>query len=173
MFIGRLRLLLCSIFEAVIWQVVIIEGGDIHVVARHAANSVMVSSGVGYTVFHCHTCGCCYSTQLKNSHPCVEGAIHHDCPICFEYLFESVNDATVLLCGHTIHKSCLKEMREHFQYACPLCLKSVCDMSKVWEKFDLEIAATPIPEPYQNKMVSILCFSFLYDDVGYCRSSSC
>ncbi|KAG4392087.1 hypothetical protein GLYMA_04G073150v4 [Glycine max] len=64
-------------------------------------------------------------------------------------------------------------MREHFQYACPLCLKSVCDMSKVWEKFDLEIAATPIPEPYQNKMVSILCFSFLYDDVGYCRSSSC
>lgn len=30
-------------------NVVIIEGGDIHVVARHAANSVMVSSGVGYT----------------------------------------------------------------------------------------------------------------------------
>ncbi|KAH1244870.1 putative E3 ubiquitin-protein ligase RZFP34 [Glycine max] len=100
---------------------------------------------------------CCYSTQLKNSHPCVEGAMHHDCPICFEYLFESVNDVTVLLCGHTIHKSCLKEMREHFQYACPLCLKSVCDMSKVWEKFDLEIAATPMPEPYQNKMVWILC----------------
>ena len=33
-----------------------------------------------------------------------------------QYLFESVNDVTVLLCGHTIHKSCLKEMREHFQW---------------------------------------------------------
>lgn len=60
-------------------------------------------------------------------------------------------------CGHTIHKSCLKAMQEHYQYACPLCSKSVCDMSKVWEKFDVEIAATPMPEPYQNKMVWILC----------------
>ncbi|KAJ1420170.1 Zinc finger, RING-type [Sesbania bispinosa] len=108
--------------------------------------------------FHCYKCGCCYSTLLKNSHLCVEGAMHHDCPVCFEYLFESLNEVTVLLCGHTIHKSCLKEMREHFQYACPLCSKSVCDMSKVWEKFDLEIAATPMPEPYLNKMVSQYSF---------------
>ena len=41
------------------------------------------------------------------------------------------------------------------RYACPLCSKSVCDMSKVWEKIDLELAATPMPEPYLNKMVSI------------------
>ncbi|XVE63581.1 hypothetical protein DITRI_Ditri07aG0031400 [Diplodiscus trichospermus] len=103
--------------------------------------------------FHCYKCGCCYSILLKNSHPCVEGAMHHDCPVCFEFLFESRYDITVLPCGHTIHSECLKEMRDHYQYACPLCSKSVCDMSKVWEKFDEEIAATPMPEPYQNKMV--------------------
>ncbi|KAL9251227.1 E3 ubiquitin-protein ligase RZFP34-like protein [Drosera capensis] len=40
------------------------------------------------------------------------------------------------------------------RYACPLCSKSVCDMSKVWEKFDIGIAATPMPETYQNKMAS-------------------
>ncbi|CAL9231569.1 unnamed protein product [Arabidopsis halleri] len=107
--------------------------------------------------FHCYKCGCCYSILLKNSHPCVEGAMHHDCPICFEFLFESRNDVTVLPCGHTIHQKCLEEMRDHYQYACPLCSKSVCDMSKVWEKFDMEIAATPMPEPYQNRMVQILC----------------
>ncbi|KAG8657356.1 probable E3 ubiquitin-protein ligase RZFP34 isoform X2 [Manihot esculenta] len=107
--------------------------------------------------FHCYKCGCCYSNFLKNSHPCVEGAMHHDCPVCFEFLFESRYNVTVLPCGHTIHEKCLKEMREHCQYACPLCSKSVCDMSKVWEKFDMEIAATPMPEPYQNKMVWILC----------------
>ncbi|PHT59524.1 hypothetical protein CQW23_01887 [Capsicum baccatum] len=65
--------------------------------------------------FHCSKCRCCYSVLLKNGHPCVEGAMHHDCPVCFEYLFESVNDVTVLPCGHTIHKNCLKEMQEHYQ----------------------------------------------------------
>ncbi|KAM1224752.1 probable E3 ubiquitin-protein ligase RZFP34 isoform X2 [Malus sylvestris] len=107
--------------------------------------------------YHCYKCGCCYSVLLKNSHPCVEGAMHHDCPVCFEFLFETRNDVTVMPCGHTIHKNCLKEMRDHYQYACPLCSKSVCDMSKVWEKYDIEIAAQPMPEPYQNRLVSILC----------------
>jgi hypothetical protein len=36
-----------------------------------------------YPLFMYHA-GCCYSTVLKNSHACVEGAMHHDCPICFE-----------------------------------------------------------------------------------------
>ncbi|PIN09037.1 Zn-finger protein [Handroanthus impetiginosus] len=107
--------------------------------------------------FHCNKCGCCYSSLLKSSHPCVERAMHQDCPVCFEYLFESRNDVIALLCGHTIHKTCLEEMQEHFQYACPICSKSVCDMSKVWEKFDLEIAATPMPPYCENKMVWILC----------------
>ncbi|XP_043810849.1 probable E3 ubiquitin-protein ligase RZFP34 isoform X4 [Manihot esculenta] len=115
--------------------------------------------------FHCYKCGCCYSNFLKNSHPCVEGAMHHDCPVCFEFLFESRYNVTVLPCGHTIHEKCLKEMREHCQYACPLCSKSVCDMSKVWEKFDMEIAATPMPEPYQNKMVCSLVW-ILCNDCG-------
>jgi hypothetical protein len=53
----------------------------------------------------------------------------------------------------------------YIRYACPLCSKSVCDMSKVWEKLDMEIAATPMPEPYQNKMVS--SFFPLYDHYLY------
>jgi len=107
--------------------------------------------------FHCFKCGCCYSTILKNGHSCVEKAMHHDCPICFEYLFDSRNDVSVLPCGHTLHKHCFKKMQDHLQYVCPLCSKSVCDMSKVWEKLDAEIAAVPMPELYQNKMVPILC----------------
>ncbi|XP_074592395.1 putative E3 ubiquitin-protein ligase RZFP34 [Curcuma longa] len=77
--------------------------------------------------------------------------MHHDCPVCFEYLFESRNDVSVLMCGHTIHVQCLKEMHQHLQYACPLCSKSVCDMSKVWEIMDREIAATPMPAIYHDK----------------------
>jgi len=34
-------------------------------------------------------------------------------------------------------------------------------MSKVWEKFDMEIAATPMPEPYQDKKVRVFSELFL------------
>ncbi|KAM0903684.1 hypothetical protein ACQ4PT_018465 [Festuca glaucescens] len=105
--------------------------------------------------FHCSKCGCCYSTMLKNSHACVEGAMHHDCPICFEYLFDSTNGVSVLPCGHTIHENCLKEMEEHCQFVCPLCSKSVCDMSKAWERLDMELAR--LSDSWDDKMVRILC----------------
>eukprot|EP01018_Ginkgo_biloba_P022023 Gb_08580 [translate_table: standard] len=112
--------------------------------------------------FHCFRCGCCYSILLKDCHPCVERAMHHNCPVCFEFLFESTRAINVLPCGHTIHMDCLKEMQQHLQFSCPVCSKSVCDMSKVWEKLDQEVAATPMPEYYQNKKVK----AYGLDDVA-------
>ncbi|XLS69334.1 hypothetical protein HN51_020357 [Arachis hypogaea] len=41
-------------------------------------------TGGSENCFHCDKCGCCHSTLLKNSHTCVEKAMHHDCPVCFE-----------------------------------------------------------------------------------------
>ncbi|XP_052311800.1 E3 ubiquitin-protein ligase RZFP34 isoform X2 [Populus trichocarpa] len=107
--------------------------------------------------FHCNKCGCCYSMLMKDAHRCVERAMHHNCPVCFEFLFDTMRDITVLPCGHTIHLECLKEMEQHYRYSCPVCSKSICDMTRLWKKLDQEIAATPMPETYQNKMVWILC----------------
>ncbi|GMG98778.1 hypothetical protein Nepgr_000618 [Nepenthes gracilis] len=107
--------------------------------------------------FHCKSCGCCYAKSMKGAHHCVEKAMHHNCPVCFEYLFDTMKDITVLRCGHTIHLECAKDMELHFRYTCPICSKSVCDMSSVWEKLDQEVASMPMPEIYQNKMVWILC----------------
>ncbi|KAL7248014.1 hypothetical protein ACSBR2_002833 [Camellia fascicularis] len=107
--------------------------------------------------FHCNKCGCCYSRLMKDSHICIEKAMHHNCPVCFEYLFETTKDITVLPCGHTIHLQCVKEMEQHFQYSCPVCSKSYCDMSQVWQRLDHEVASTPMPQLYKNKMVWILC----------------
>lgn len=28
--------------------------------------------------------GCCYSREMKDFHRCVERAMHHNCPVCFE-----------------------------------------------------------------------------------------
>ncbi|KAH7433820.1 hypothetical protein KP509_07G088000 [Ceratopteris richardii] len=107
--------------------------------------------------FHCERCGCCYAKSLQNGHSCVENSTQQNCPVCFEYLFDSVKDISVLRCGHTMHLQCLREMHRHSRYTCPTCSKSVCDMSKMWEQLDREIAATPMPETYQDKKVWILC----------------
>ncbi|KAL2328545.1 hypothetical protein Fmac_021972 [Flemingia macrophylla] len=107
--------------------------------------------------FHCKRCGCCYSKVMEKGHHCVEGAMHHNCPVCFEFLFDTVRDITVLPCGHTIHLDCVKEMEKHHRYSCPVCSKSVCDMTSMWKKLDEVIASTPMPETYKDKMVWILC----------------
>ncbi|XP_073386438.1 E3 ubiquitin-protein ligase MIEL1 isoform X3 [Physcomitrium patens] len=107
--------------------------------------------------FHCDRCGSCYKNSLRNVHPCVENAMHQNCPICVEYLFDSVMDISVLPCGHTMHQFCLKQMNQHSQYSCPICSKSTTDMSRFWARLDLEIALTPMPEEYRNKKVWILC----------------
>ncbi|KAG5556822.1 hypothetical protein RHGRI_007168 [Rhododendron griersonianum] len=60
--------------------------------------------------------GCCYSRLMKDSHICVERAMHHNCPVCFEYLFDTTKDMSVLPCGHTIHLQCVKEMERHFRF---------------------------------------------------------
>ncbi|KAL2543550.1 CHY-type/CTCHY-type/RING-type Zinc finger protein [Forsythia ovata] len=114
--------------------------------------------------FHCDKCACCYAMCMKSSHLCVERAMHHNCPICLEYIFDSRDDVICLLCGHTMHKMCFEDMLAHNQYTCPLCSMSVGDMSEVWEKLDEEIAATPMPAPYEDRMVGILC--------NDCRSNS-
>ena len=62
---------------------------------------------------------------------CVENSMRQNCPVCFEYLFDSVRPTAVLPCGHTIHSDCLKEMEKNRQLACPICMKSYDDLAPV------------------------------------------
>ncbi|XP_064936013.1 E3 ubiquitin-protein ligase MIEL1-like [Musa acuminata AAA Group] len=107
--------------------------------------------------FHCQKCGSCYSFGLLNKHSCVENSMRHHCSICYEYLFDSMKETTVLKCGHTMHSDCLSEMLNHDKYCCPICSKSVIDMSKIWRKMDEEIEETAMPEDYRTRKVWILC----------------
>uniref|UniRef100_A0A0E0NPN0 CHY-type domain-containing protein n=1 Tax=Oryza rufipogon TaxID=4529 RepID=A0A0E0NPN0_ORYRU len=126
-------------------------------ISAQNATFMMTITGGAENFFHCDKCGCCYSYVLKDSHHCVERAMHHNCPVCFEYLFDSTKDISALHCGHTIHLECLYEMRSHQQFSCPVCLRSACDMSHAWQKLDQEVAASPMPVIYQKKMIWILC----------------
>lgn len=127
--------------------------------------------------FHCQKCGSCYSVDLRDNHLCVENSMRSHCPICFEYLFESVKSTTIMKCGHTMHVECYIEMANQNQYRCPICSKSMIDMSRSWELLDWEIRATAMPEEYSHE-VWILCndcnktCKVLYHILGH-KCSSC
>ncbi|XP_075508152.1 E3 ubiquitin-protein ligase MIEL1 [Primulina tabacum] len=107
--------------------------------------------------FHCNKCGSCYSVSLRNNHLCVENSMRHHCPICYEYLFDSLKDTAVMKCGHTMHCECYHEMIKREKYCCPICSRSIMDMSRAWEMIDEEIEATVMPDEYRHKKVWILC----------------
>ncbi|KAL8142811.1 hypothetical protein V2J09_015843 [Rumex salicifolius] len=131
--------------------------------------------------FHCNKCGSCYSVHLLDNHSCVENSMHHHCPICYEFLFDSLMETIVMKCGHTMHYGCYYEMIKRDKYCCPICSKSVLDMSKTWKMIDEEVTfviiclnepshslfhmiysisnieATVMPEDYRFKKVWILC----------------
>ncbi|KAL5791733.1 hypothetical protein ACOSP7_000327 [Xanthoceras sorbifolium] len=106
--------------------------------------------------FHCQKCGSCYSVSVQNNHVCVENSMKNYCPVCYEYLFDSIKGSTVMNCGHTMHSDCFRAMADQNQYRCPICSKTVINMSDYWELLEMEIEANKLPEEYQYD-VSILC----------------
>ncbi|KAK9825066.1 hypothetical protein WJX74_005833 [Apatococcus lobatus] len=114
--------------------------------------------------FHCHRCGCCYGKSLRDNHVCVENSMKQDCPICVEYLFDSVRQTSILPCGHTIHTDCLHDLEQASVRGspadlpkCPVCSKSISNYSDEWSQLDKEIQETPMPRDYASWVVDILC----------------
>ena len=86
--------------------------------------------------------------------------MHQNCPVCFEFLFESVDPTTVLRCGHTIHSQCLRDLERNTSAicpCCPICKKSLGDYSRYWEAIDREVEATPVPPEYRGWQANVLC----------------
>ncbi|XP_044946037.1 E3 ubiquitin-protein ligase SRFP1-like [Hordeum vulgare subsp. vulgare] len=86
--------------------------------------------------------GSCYSMTLRDKHVCIEDAMKNNCPICYEYLFDSLREASVLRCGHTMHLHCFHEMLKHDKFTCPMCSVSIFDMEKFLRALDAEIEAS-------------------------------
>ena len=162
--------------------------------------------------------GCCYTYLLKDSHLCVDRAMHQNCPVCFEVnichsklsqkigfskvtIFTTLETAlinhsliNVRFC-HSIYSSRRKlsacfivdtrficnactrweltsskppmstpdryladafpdrghsqlirrQPADFFRFSCPVCLRSSCDMSGMWQKLDQEVQLPPLP----------------------------
>ncbi len=110
--------------------------------------------------FHCSTCDGCFSKSMENNHTCVENNLRQNCPVCFEYQFDSIRPNHVLSCGHTIHVHCLEQLERNTTAlvpTCPICKKSIGDYSEYWRTLDLEIAGMDVPAEYAGWRATIQC----------------
>lgn len=103
--------------------------------------------------FHCSVCGICVSKQ--KDHKCAL-KIDGFCPICFDTLFNSTISTTSTKCGHWMHTECMENYLKS-DYRCPLCCKSLTDTTMLNAMLDEQIATTPMPDEYKDKMIDIIC----------------
>lgn len=115
-----------------------------------------VGEGLGIDHHHCDRCGNCVPIESKDDHPCRERALDSNCPICTEYLATSTERIISLNCGHYIHIDCLNKHTVN-SYTCPICYKSVRDMSDSFRELEARLDQEVMPKEYEHKMSKILC----------------
>lgn len=96
----------------------------------------------------------CISTASE--HKCIERSIDCNCPICGDYMFDSIKSVVFMQCGHSIHRVCLEEHRKT-SYKCPICSKSCENMASQFRNIDLTIASQPMPPEYATARAIVSC----------------
>ena len=112
--------------------------------------------GRGVKFVHCDICKMCFNEKM--THVCIEMG---DCPICCDDLKKSTVPVHKLKCGHSIHPECFSELIKT-SYKCPMCQKSVGNMTNYIQEMDIHISQHPMPDEYKNddgtnKIVKIYC----------------
>ncbi|CAI0454580.1 unnamed protein product [Linum tenue] len=141
-------------------------------------NLCRVGKGLGIDFFHCMKCNYCLTIKLVD-HKCLEKSLETNCPICCDFLFTSSLSVRGLPCGHFMHSSCFQAYTcSH--YMCPICSKSMGDMSVYFGMLDALLASEVLPEEYRDRCQDILCndcdkkgsapFHWLYHKCGSCGS---
>ncbi|XP_022150600.1 zinc finger protein BRUTUS-like isoform X3 [Momordica charantia] len=141
-------------------------------------NICRLGKGLGTDFFHCMTCNCCLAMKLVD-HKCQERSLETDCPICCDFLFTSSESVRALPCGHFMHSACFQAYTcSH--YICPICSKSLGDMTVYFGMLDALLALEVLPEEYRERCQDILCndcskkakarFHWLYHKCEFCAS---
>lgn len=128
---------------------------------------------------HCIRCAGCIKTDCFDTHKCLEGSLQSSCPICSENLFSTTTPVMFMPCGHAIHFICHQEHTKN-SYQCPICLKSLSNMSHFFQRIDELMANQKMPEEYEKVRAQILCndceqksiakFHFVYHRCAICSS---
>jgi len=122
----------------------------------HSCNVCRVGKGLGIDSFHCMKCNACMSMKYAKSHRCIEHSMESDCPICYQYLFTSTTPVKYLQCGHLMHVSCYNHYVKK-NYICPICQKSMQDMSSYFTRLDELLARDHSKQLYRGIVSHIQC----------------
>lgn len=152
---------------------------DVNKKIFHCDKCGVCRNGLRENYIHCDKCNACLATEYHKNHKCIERSLECDCPICGEYLFTTIAPIIFMPCGHGIHFLC---HRDHLQssYQCPICLKSVTDMSHFFNQIDMMLANHQMPPEYNQIKSLVLCndcekksiapFHFVYHKCNFCKS---
>lgn len=106
----------------------------------------------GKELFHCDNCNICSFAK----HTDIKCTTLSDCPICCYSLWDSIDEPMQTKCNHWIHKCCFYELLKK-DYKCPVCKKSLIEISKLEEIFDAEKNNYEIPEELKETKLEIIC----------------
>jgi RING finger and CHY zinc finger domain-containing protein 1 len=94
---------------------------------------------------HCQKCNLCINSITFEQHNCTSNVKECDCPICLKGIWDSNDNPHILKCGHSVHLKCFFEFIRQDNYQCPLCKKSIIDMTEYWKRIELFKETQPIP----------------------------
>ena len=110
--------------------------------------------------FHCKLCDICWDYKLKDTHPCPKKNLSREnsCPICMIKLYDSIESTNVMKCGHVIHNNCYSKYINSNNYNCPICKKSLFDMTNHWLYLRTVKENINIPDEYKDLKINISCY---------------
>ncbi|KAG5186259.1 zinc ion binding protein [Tribonema minus] len=125
-------------------------------------NVCRLGKGLGVDYCHCMKCNACVTVESADTHRCVTHSLESNCPICSTGMFESTQQVKGLRCGHFLHLNCYREYVRHAEeqahwYRCPICLRSMEDMTEYFGQLDAVVAAQPMPPEYAGRRAKVLC----------------
>lgn len=129
-------------------------------------NTCRMGQGLGIDFRHCMRCNACVSLD-DHEHRCIPQKLQGSCPICHESLFQSTKPLRGLKCGHVMHLSCFTDYRRGQRYTCPLCMKSMEDMTDYFALLDAAVRMQPMPMAYASAMSNVYCQDC--EKTGQCR----
>ena len=107
--------------------------------------------------FHCETCRSCLSIDMREGHQCTPGSgLHASCPLCLNDMHTSRKPSVFLPCRHAMHVECRSDFLRSGNFKCPVCRRSMVDMSSEWARMDQEVRCCwlstlkPPPTPIVN-----------------------
>lgn len=130
---------------------------------------------------HCTSCKLCYPISIYKTHKCTTNRLDQKCSICQEDLFSTRNGVSLFdKCTHAMCIPCHKEYIKT-NYRCPICRKSIYDMSEHWLVLDNLLINQILPIDFISLKRNIICadcdkksinvtFDFEYHKCTHCGS---